>query len=89
MTATGVTEGAAAITPIELDARRLLCPMPVIKTQNLIATLAAGALVRVRASDPGVLHDIPAWCRVHGHEVVATDHVDGEYLVTVRVVQVP
>ncbi len=21
------------------------------------------------ATDPGVLHDIPAWCRVHGHSV--------------------
>ena len=73
--------------PIELDTRRLLCPMPVIKTQNLIATLKAGDVVRVRASDPGVLHDIPAWCRIHGHEVLSVTQAEGEYTVTVRVVR--
>lgn len=78
--------GSVAQPAIELDARRLLCPMPVIKMQNLIATLPAGAVVRVRANDPGVLHDIPAWCRVHGHEVLAADPIDGEYIVSVRVV---
>lgn len=70
---------------IELDTRRLLCPMPVIKTQNLIATLQAGDVVRVRASDPGALHDIPAWCKVHGHEVLTVEQTPDECVVTVRV----
>ena len=83
---TPVGESMEAV-PIELDTRRLLCPMPVIKTQNLIATLKAGDVVHVRASDPGVLHDIPAWCRIHGHEVVSIGQTEGEYNVTVRVVR--
>lgn len=74
-------------SPMELDTRRLLCPMPVIKTQNLVATLRAGDVVRVRASDPGALHDIPAWCRIHGHDVISLEQADGEYIVTVRVVR--
>ena len=53
-----------------LDARGLLCPLPVIRAQDKVATLAPGALLEVLATDPGVLHDIPAWCRVHGHEVL-------------------
>lgn len=52
-----------------LDATQLLCPMPVIKTQNAIKDLAAGTELTVTATDPGTLHDIPAWCRVHGHTV--------------------
>ena len=78
---------APAVTPVELDTRRLLCPMPVIKTQNLVATLQPGDVVRVRASDPGAVHDIPAWCRVHGHEVISIAQSEGEYVVTVRVVR--
>lgn len=78
---------AAEVVPVELDTRRLLCPMPVIKTQNLVATLRAGDVVRVRASDPGALHDIPAWCRIHGHEVISLEQAGGEYIVTVRVVR--
>jgi len=70
---------------IELDARRLMCPMPVIKTQNIIKTLAAGDKVRVTCTDPGVLQDIPAWCRINGHTVLTTEEVDFEYILTIAV----
>ncbi len=53
----------------ELDARRLLCPMPVIRTQDKIKTLAPGDVLTVTATDPGALSDIPAWCRINGHSV--------------------
>lgn len=53
-----------------LDARGLLCPLPVIRTQDRVRTLRPGTLLDVIATDPGVLHDIPAWCRVHGHRVL-------------------
>ena len=54
-----------------LDARGLLCPMPVIRTQDKVKTLAPGTILEVLATDAGALHDIPAWCRVHGHEVLS------------------
>lgn len=53
-----------------LDARGLLCPLPVIRTQNAIRALQPGDLLVVLATDPGVLHDIPAWCRINGHQVL-------------------
>lgn len=68
-----------------LDARGLLCPMPVIRTQNRIASLAAGDELEVTASDPGALHDIPAWCRVHGHEVLESRQTGGEIVIVLRV----
>lgn len=55
----------------ELDARRLLCPMPVIRTQNYIKRLQPGDELLVTATDPGVKADIPAWCRVNGHHIVS------------------
>jgi tRNA 2-thiouridine synthesizing protein A len=60
-----------------LDARYLLCPMPVIRTQERVATLAQGDILEVRATDPGALKDIPAWCRIHGHELLES-HREGE-----------
>ncbi|MFW6092935.1 MAG: sulfurtransferase TusA family protein [Pseudomonadota bacterium] len=50
-----------------LDALGLLCPMPVIRTQSTVSALAPGTVLEVLATDPGALHDIAAWCRVHGH----------------------
>lgn len=55
-----------------LDALGLLCPMPVIRTQDAIRGLAAGTHLEVLATDPGAVPDIQAWCRVHGHDYL--DH---------------
>ncbi len=68
-----------------LDARGLLCPLPVIRTQDRIKRLRPGTLLEVIASDPGALHDIPAWCRIHGHEVVDTQRDAGDIRIRVRV----
>lgn len=56
-----------------LDARGLLCPLPVIRTQDRIKKLEVGDVLEVVATDPGVLHDIPAWCRVHGHRLLVSE----------------
>jgi tRNA 2-thiouridine synthesizing protein A len=69
----------------KLDARNLLCPLPVIRTQDAIAQLLPGDDLQVVCTDPGVLHDIPAWCRVHGHEVSAIDEQADEITIIIRV----
>ena len=56
---------------ITLDTKGLLCPMPVIRTQDAIKSLSPGDQITVAATDPGTDHDIPAWCRVHGHKITA------------------
>lgn len=68
-----------------LDARNLLCPLPVIRTQDAVAQLEPGDDLQVVCTDPGVLYDIPAWCRVHGHEVCAIDEKADAITVTIRV----
>ncbi len=68
-----------------LDARNLLCPMPVIRTQNKIRTLADGDTLKVICTDPGALSDIPAWCRINGHNVLDTQKGDRELVITIRI----
>jgi tRNA 2-thiouridine synthesizing protein A len=70
--------------PIELDARRLLCPMPVIRLQDCINKQVDGSEVRVTCTDPGTMQDIPAWCRINGHQVVSCEQLDDEYIFLVR-----
>lgn len=69
-----------------LDCHRLLCPMPVIRVQDRVATMTPGDTLTAVCTDPGALQDIPAWCRLNGHELVSTETSDDEYLITVRVV---
>ncbi len=68
-----------------LDARGLLCPIPVIRAQELARTLTAGDLVELVATDPGVMHDVPAWCRVHSHDVITSKEQDDEYLIQFKI----
>ena len=69
----------------ELDARRLLCPLPVIRAQDAIADMQSGDRLRVVATDPGVKNDIPAWCRINGHRVESMDEQDDEIVITIEV----
>ncbi len=69
----------------KLDARRTLCPMPVIKTQNKIAELESGDILEVTSTDPGALNDIPAWCRINDHTVTNTQENDDEIIIVIKV----
>lgn len=68
-----------------LDARNLMCPLPVIRAQDKIKTLKAGDQLKVLCTDPGALNDIPAWCRINGHTVVNTIQSDQEIAVIIEV----
>lgn len=68
-----------------LDARHLLCPLPVIRTQQKVEQLVPGDVLEVISTDPGALNDIPAWCRINGHRVLETTERDREVLVRLEV----
>jgi tRNA 2-thiouridine synthesizing protein A len=58
--------------------------MPVIRSQDRIALLHAGDTLAVICTDPGAKHDIPAWCRVNGHEVLSIEEQQDEIIITIR-----
>ncbi len=68
-----------------LDARNLMCPLPVIRAQDKVKTLTAGDRLKVICTDPGALNDIPAWCRINGHIVVDTIQSEREIAVILEV----
>jgi tRNA 2-thiouridine synthesizing protein A len=71
----------------EVDARRLLCPMPVIKMQNITKNLLHGDTVTVIATDPGAGYDLPCWCRINGHQLIEFKEIDGEIFITVKLIK--
>ena len=68
-----------------LDARRLLCPMPVIKLQNLVKTCQPGDVIEISCTDPGTQQDIPMWCKIFKHEVSVVSENNTEWLFTIIV----
>ena len=69
---------------VEVDARRLLCPMPVIRLQDCINQLPPGSEVRITCTDPGTQNDIPTWCRINGHRILASSQKQDEFIFLVR-----
>jgi tRNA 2-thiouridine synthesizing protein A len=69
---------------VGIDARRLLCPMPVIRLQDSLAKQPAGARVRITCTDPGTMSDIPTWCRINNHRVIEMEQQEQEYIFLVQ-----
>ena len=65
------TEGAADET---WDAGDMGCGDLVLELRLRLASLPAGALLDLRATDPGAPTDLPAWCTMTGHGLVAAEH---------------
>lgn len=69
----------------ELDARGLLCPLPVLKARKRLMALPAGSVLRVVADDPAAVIDIPHFCAEQGHALIsATDLGDGSRAYLIR-----
>jgi TusA-related sulfurtransferase len=45
--------------------------VPIIKTANAVKEMAAGEVLLVIADDRGLLVDMPAWCKMVKHELLA------------------
>jgi len=73
------------VSRYELDVRRMLCPLPVIRSQDRVEQLQPGDTLAVTCTDPGAKHDIPAWCRVHGHGMLSIEEQQDEIVITIRV----
>jgi tRNA 2-thiouridine synthesizing protein A len=58
----------------EVDARGLICPLPVLRARKALMTMDEGAILRLLADDPMALIDLPHFCAGAGHtHLGATD----------------
>jgi tRNA 2-thiouridine synthesizing protein A len=53
-----------------LDARGLACPMPIVKTAQLMKSMQPGETVEVVSTDPGSIKDFAAWSRTTGNPLL-------------------
>lgn len=68
----------------ELDARGMLCPLPVLKARKRLSEMPPGAVLRLLADDPAAVVDVPHFCAEAGHELVASGEEDGAQTYLIR-----
>ncbi|NEU32386.1 hypothetical protein GN156_16680 [bacterium LRH843] len=57
---------------LQLDAKGLACPMPIVKTKKKINELEEGQVLEVQATDKGSKADLSAWAGTVGHQYIGT-----------------
>lgn len=67
-----------------VDARNLMCPMPVLATTKAMRLLQPGQVLKVLATDKGATSDIPAWAEDTGNELLSNTTEDGVLVFYIR-----
>lgn len=67
-----------------VDARDLMCPMPVMAATKARRRLAPRGVLKILATDRGALSDIPAWAEANGDELLHSGEADGAFVFLVR-----
>lgn len=69
---------------VQMDARGLFCPEPVMLLHTKMAQMQVGDLLEVVATDPSTQRDIPKFCRFLGHDLVEESNNDQCYHYLIR-----
>lgn len=67
-----------------LDVKGLSCPLPVLRANRALRSLAAGDQLRVLATDRAAVGDFQAFCRETGHALVSQGEEAGVFSFTIR-----
>jgi tRNA 2-thiouridine synthesizing protein A len=63
-----------------VDARGLVCPLPVLRARKAIKSLALGEILEIHATDPASRLDVPHFCDATGNELLET-RMEGDVLI--------
>lgn len=69
---------------LDVDARGVQCPVPVLRMRRALDQIAIGQTLRVVATDPATVNDIRAFLLSRGDELVEATQASGEYIYIVR-----
>jgi len=69
---------------VELDARHLACPLPILRTKRSLSQMSSGQVLKVIATDKEAPKDFETFCRQTGNELIASSEQDGEFIALIR-----
>ncbi|MET0356454.1 MAG: sulfurtransferase TusA family protein [Cellvibrio sp.] len=80
-------ESSSAVTRavnLEVDARQLACPLPLLKAKQALRNLAVNELVRVLTTDAGSLKDFVSFAQLTGQLLESFCIQDNYYCFVIR-----
>ena len=64
---------------MELDARGLNCPLPILRAKKTLAGMESGEVLTIHATDPGSVKDFEAFCNQTGHSLEKSGQLNGDF----------
>jgi tRNA 2-thiouridine synthesizing protein A len=64
----------------ELDARGLVCPLPILRTKKSLAEMTSGQILKVVATDPGAVIDFQVFAEQTGNTLLSMSEADDEFI---------
>ncbi|MDH5552571.1 MAG: sulfurtransferase TusA family protein [Nitrosomonas sp.] len=64
----------------ELDARGLVCPLPILRTKQSLAEMTSGQVLKIVATDPGATIDFQVFAEQTGNNLLSMTETDEEFV---------
>ena len=64
---------------VEVDARGLSCPMPLLQAKRALNAMAPGQRLQVLSTDQGSVRDFRVFAEQSGHILLASGEAEGVY----------
>ena len=67
-----------------LDAKGLSCPLPVLKAQKTLKTMAKDQILEIHTTDPSSVSDFESFCEATRHTLVSQSSANGVFTFQIR-----
>lgn len=69
---------------VTADIVYMMCPMHLLKLEELVKTLEHGQVLEILTDYDGALEDIPGWCEKTGNEFLGIEETEDFYKFYIR-----
>lgn len=69
---------------VEVDARGLNCPLPILRAKKALAAMESGQVLHVLTTDPGSVRDFQAFAKQTGNELLEQAESGKEYSIYLK-----
>ena len=64
----------------EVDARGLVCPLPILRTKKALSEMSSGEVLKIIATDPGSVIDFHVFAEQTGNDLLEMSEADEEFI---------
>jgi len=75
---------ARAMVTSRLDAKGLVCPLPVLRARKALKALRQGDILEIEATDPASVRDFAAFCDMTGSTLLESTDKSGVFRFRIR-----